>query len=164
MPITDLSFVQFETVEPGDIVTVWRGDFCVGSITAERNGNFIWRFAPSYHWNEKGEVSDYAQAQTIMAESFREWCAACCLAIDGENPPPGAPPDYAAMIERYVFEHKTSAEARSYMNARLTQRMLREIDPEPRGALSRKIRAHIAQLVARESADASEDENQAADG
>lgn len=150
-----LHFERFKEIWPNDFIMAYRNDWCVGHILALSNGNFRWVFTPSV-WTEQGESDSFDGACYAILQAFEGWAERQGIEIVGPAREPAEKADWAKHILDDVHLMKTSQEARSYMNDRRTQRLLKEIEPEARGRLALECRRYIRKLEDTENAEREE--------
>lgn len=152
LSIDQIHLARFKDILPGDCIMAYRNDWCLGHVLALSNGNFRWNFTPSV-WGETGESDSFDGAAYALLQSFDAWADEQGIEIIGPARAPTEKPDWGKHIFDGLKMETSAAAARSYMNDKRTQRLLREIEPETRGRLVLECRRYIRKLEEAENAE-----------
>lgn len=125
-----LHFEGYDIPQPGDTITVWRDEWCIGSITWYGNGEVVWRMNIGKHMPH-GDCETVDEAKQAIEATWRDWLASVGL-IPDPRPSTFTPKDHAAHILRELKLCTASKVMESYMRSTNIQRLLSELSPTER--------------------------------
>jgi hypothetical protein len=146
-----LFFLGYPTAEPGDVITVWRNDWCVGHLHCETIGGFWWQLTIGQIRAKQGVTySTLDEAKQGIADAFKAWCHDQFLTVAGPSRVPSGYREAKVWIPEKARTFKVSGEAEGFMRSTDVRRHLSGMDRTTRREVGQAALAHIANLQAQE--------------
>lgn len=137
---------------PGDFVTVYRGDGCVGNISCATTGGFSWALTCFGLWKRGHDYETYDEARTALVEAFVELCASIGLTIEGLSKTPSNHVPPQTWILEIALAKTASKELGEYMRTETIQRWLMGMVEYDRSRILSETRKRFRELEAKELA------------